>query len=134
MPQREPYEIEIPDWHPAFINAYLRMTPMARHSSKKKAAKMLGDWKFICRVPDAVVPRYVTVEFYGWPSGRLPDPDNVWKELRDAMKIAHLIVDDAPEWATFSDPLFVRSERKATVITLVDAPARALKRERRGKA
>lgn len=49
-----------------------------------------------------------------------PDPDNLNKVLRDALKRCRLIVDDSPKWARFHEPAVHKADRDETWITITD--------------
>lgn len=49
-----------------------------------------------------------------------PDPDNLNKVLRDALKRSRLIVDDSQNWAKFIEPGVHKADRDETWITLID--------------
>lgn len=116
------HTITVEDWHPIFLNESLRMHWAVYQKELRAAAQRLGEEKLVALCPDAKRKRVCTVTFHGWGhGGPFPDPDNAWKILRDAMKLAYVIKDDNEKFARFNDPVFVRSHDKKTVIVVEDA-------------
>ena len=116
------YELVLLDWRPPSLN-----TVRGRHWSRERKAKAamagaLGAAKLAAGVPDldalrARVRLSVHVTYAG--REREMDEDNLTgKLLRDSLKLAHLIVDDSPDWLVTGEVTQARGERTATRVVL----------------
>jgi hypothetical protein len=117
------YRLEICGWTPTLVNELLHAHPMRAATLKRSDRDLVRGYAFVAGIPAALGKRRVSVELHGWPRGRLPDPDAVWKSLLDALVAAGLLVDDSARWCEPVPPTFVRSPRRRTVVTLESVAA-----------
>ena len=105
---------------PPSLNELLRM-----HWAKRREAQVRLDTyvDFYARerahepFPGAKRKRRVTLHFY-WRDKRRRDKDNYGKQLLDALRHNHLLVDDSPEWCEVVTVFDVDRENPRIEITL----------------
>jgi Holliday junction resolvase RusA-like endonuclease len=119
--------VVIPEWTPPSVNVGRGKHWVVEHRAKKQIIETVSLYANIARVPAFVTheaKRRVTlcVTYSKSHKGRLPDPDNLNKLFRDALKKAYLIVDDSAEWLDMPTPIVERGDKTRTVITFEDLP------------
>lgn len=119
------WTVLVPGWTPPLVNAWSGRHWSARHKLTKATAELLAVYAAIAGVPKVRPGEYapvrrVEVTAFGWPRGKVPDPDNLLKCLFDGMKRAGLLVDDSSEWLRWSTPVIVRSKTRQTIIRVED--------------
>jgi len=116
--------LEIPDWHPARLNALLTCHHMKAHRLKKADAEMLAAYALRAGIPKASGRRRVRLTIV-YPSRRwVADKDAYWKSLLDGLVKAGLLVDDSPRHLVKDEEPAYLYERgkKATRVELTDLP------------
>ena len=119
------WSIRIPNWSPPSENVVLGWHWRKKEALKKEVAEFMAIYAALANVPkvtdDYRPVRYVhMLAIYPRQSGRLPDPENLYKITHDAMKRAWLIVDDSQEWLKTDRPTLQRGESRETIITIRD--------------
>ncbi len=101
-PEPRRWELVLPGWRPLLANATTRGRHWsAERRAKKATAQALGAAKLLAGCPDATGPRRVSLTVTLGPRQRAGDIDAPLKVLFDSLKLARLIVDDAPKWFTW---------------------------------
>jgi Holliday junction resolvase RusA-like endonuclease len=102
------------------LNQLLHAHPMRAARLKRIDRDLVTAYARLGTIPPADGPRRVSLHLYGWPRGRLPDPDAPLKSLLDALVHARLLVDDGAAWCVLGGVRFERAPERRTVITLED--------------
>lgn len=115
--------IAIPNYNPPKVNDWRGWHWTKRAAPKAELADLLKVYALAANVPPAdrfgrEHKRKIGLTVYGWPRGRLPDPDAFLKDLLDALKTAGLLVDDSQEFCSFTQPVVVRSKVRRTEVTI----------------
>lgn len=116
------WTIDIPDWHPHLLNELLTAHRMKAARMKKEDADFFAAYGFNAGVPKAKVKRWVRCTFFGWHSGRRPDPDAFFKSTLDGLVQARLLVDDSGKWCEWERPRIIPSKERRTVVELSESP------------
>ncbi len=111
------WTMTVPQWTPALLNDVMGKHWQRAHKIKRKQAEMLAVYARLQDVPRATGKRKLSVTCYGWPTGRIPDQDAIWKLLLDSLVRAQLLTDDGPSGLEGAATVeFVRSEKKQTIL------------------
>lgn len=112
------HTLTIPGWRPRTVNELLGN--WRRASRLKKADReIIGVAAHQAGIPKAAGRRKVTVTVTVRPQGGIPDGDNLWKSLLDALVHAGMLRDDSQAWCQLGEMGVDRGEPK-TVIVLED--------------
>lgn len=117
------YTLTIPGWLPVSTNKLLGSHWAVARKMKANDAAIVRLHAMEQKIPDAKTRRSVTATYRRKKQGgRLPDLDNLFKSLLDALKQAYLIVDDSAKWCELATPTLETGDRTETVIELTDLP------------